>query len=119
MQERTTKKEQKALRGFNRALTQFRLLYPYMTVSQAAVFMSASIAYPEELHIGYIAGQLGESLTVTSRYVSALADKKRDGSAGYGLLETYADPDHRSFKKVRLTARGRDLRENISELLGA
>jgi DNA-binding MarR family transcriptional regulator len=51
-----------------------------------------------------------------SRNCMVLSDWIRAGVPGYGLIESYDDPEYRRRKLVRLTPKGEVLRRKIKEL---
>ena len=51
-----------------------------------------------------------------SRNCATLGDWIKPGQAGYGLIESYDDPEYRRRKLVRLTPKGEVLRKKIKEL---
>lgn len=52
----------------------------------------------------------------TSRNCAALSAWVRSGVPGYGLVESYDDPEYRRRKLVRLTPAGEVLRKKLKEL---
>lgn len=109
----------KELRKLLVALEQFRAINPSMPVQQVQTFLFVCEHEddPNGVSIRDISDALGFSHASASRNVAAFTDWTRHRTEGPSLLTAVEDRMHRSHKKVTLTAKGRHLRDTITELI--
>lgn len=107
------------IRHISIALEQFRNINPNMPVQQVQTFLYVCEHEddPNGVTIKDISDALGFSHASGSRNVAAFSDWTRHKTEGPALLEAHEDRMHRSHKKVTLTAKGRRLRDTITELI--
>jgi DNA-binding MarR family transcriptional regulator len=103
------------LRQLENALAAFSSLSPTsFPVHHAEVFLfvaaNRNVTYDE------IEQALNLSNATVSRTVHALGDTHRKGYSGFGLLETFRDPEEGRRFRVRLTAKGHALIRQLEKL---
>jgi DNA-binding MarR family transcriptional regulator len=103
------------IRQLENALAAFSALSPTaFPVHHAEIFLFVAgkriATYTE------IEDALNLSNSTVSRTVHALGDTHRRGYEGYGLLETYRDPEEGRRFVVRLTAKGHALLRQLEKL---
>lgn len=106
------------LKTLAQALALFRDLDPTAPVQTVQCFCLIASAPKEDIHMIDLQTQMGLASSSTSRNVAALSAHHRLGKPGMNLVENYFDPLDGRYKRVRLTAKGRQLKARIEHLLG-
>jgi DNA-binding MarR family transcriptional regulator len=99
-----------------RCLEEFRKLNPDIKVSAAMAFLM--VCTDDGTTVSGIAQALGIPLATASRYVSELGRTNRYKTPGYGLVEMREVITDRRNKEVRLTAKGRAVRDSLMSCMG-
>lgn len=100
----------------HRVVREFRKLNPDMTLQAVEVFML--IARDEGTSISAIVKQTGISLGGGSCHVAYLGSYDRNKKPGLGLVEQKEVLEDRRTKELKLTSRGRMLRDSLVDILG-
>lgn len=90
---------------------------PTMQVQTIFLFIHTAIFKETTMReLGEITGLSPASM---SRNIAALSKQHRVGKAGHDLLVTSEDPAERRVKRVKLTAKGKKLADEITKVIGA
>ncbi|SMF41917.1 DNA-binding transcriptional regulator, MarR family [Tistlia consotensis] len=102
--------------ALKRAVDVFRLVDAEANLQMVAIFIA--VCQRDGITMKELTTDLEISQSSLSRNVQALNDKPRRGKSGLGLVRTDEDPNDWRRKIVILTARGRQLRAQLSEAIG-
>lgn len=102
------------LMGLRSVIRQFKGQDPFMSAQVMEVFLTVCIG--EDLTILDLGHRLGIPKSTASRHVSYLGQIYRAGKPGLKLVETTETVSDRRTKTIRLTDKGRALRDEIQSL---
>ena len=102
---------------FTRFIEEFRKLDPEMPSQTVHTFLLVAMRGDEGLPQKDLAALLGVEQSTVSRNVSSLDKINRHHQPGLDLVRSVEDPNERRRKVIRLTARGRLLREQLVSIL--
>ena len=92
--------------------------FQFVKLSSAAVqFFYVLCMQTEEITIGELAKITGLEHSVTSRIINALSEERREGLAGYGLVEVYVDIMDRRKRLINLTTKGEQLKNKLYRIM--
>jgi DNA-binding MarR family transcriptional regulator len=106
----------KELGKLSLAVSAVRMLDDALPVQTLAVFLE--IARNDGISINELCDKVGLASSSASRNVAALSDWHWLNKPGLGLVETLPDPKDLRRKTVRLTAKGRQLKEQMAAMIG-
>jgi DNA-binding MarR family transcriptional regulator len=109
---------QPSARKLSSVLSAVRVVDDRMPVQELACFLEVA-SRDGEMGIMELSGILGISQSSASRNVSALSAWHYRKKAGLGLVETVVDPMELRKKNVILTAKGKRLLEQITNILNS
>ena len=107
----------KELGKLSLALSAVRILDDSMPVQTLSVFVE--IAKSEGISVSELADKCGLAGSSASRNVAALSDWHWLKKPGLGLVQTVSDPMDMRRKTVRLTAKGKQLSEQLVGVIKA
>jgi DNA-binding MarR family transcriptional regulator len=90
---------------------EFRKIDPKFPMQWASAF--AFVAENGEPRMSDLERALGLSQTTVSGVVLGLSSGLRPGDEGHELVETFADPEDRRSKRVRLSPKGRRVKASL------
>ncbi len=105
----------KELGKLSLAVSAVRMLDDALPVQTLAVFLE--IAKNEGITINELCDRVGLASSSASRNVAALSGQHWLKKPGLGLVETQTDPQDLRRKTIRLTAKGRQLKDQIIAVL--
>lgn len=98
-----------------RLIREFRKLHPELSCQVAEAFLI--VAMDERTTVGGIADRMGISASAASRHVAHLGKYDRRKNPGLALIEMRESAEDRRIKELRLTAKGRRIRDSITDIL--
>lgn len=104
-----------SLNKAHRLIREFRKLHPELSCQVAETFLM--IALDEGATVSSIGEKMGVSTAAASRHVSHLGKYDRRRNPGLGLVETRETLEDRRVKELRLTAKGRRVRDTLIDLM--
>lgn len=111
----------KGLRTLYQAVQLFRDLDPTLPSQTVVAFLliaaGAATAPEEDIQMRDLQAAMDTSSASVSRNVAVLTIQHRLGKPGLNLVERYEDPRDRRNTRVRLTPKGRALRERLAILM--
>ncbi|MBK8189202.1 MAG: hypothetical protein IPK79_01985 [Vampirovibrionales bacterium] len=93
-------------------------LSPKISLFDTLIFLH--ICLKEEYPLTELGNELGLDTVDTSRKVSALGDRRFAGgkaNEGYNVVYTEADTINRAYKNALLTAKGKEIQEQLLKIL--
>lgn len=93
-------------------------LSPKISLFDTLIFLH--VCLKEEYPLSELGSELGLDTVDTSRKVSALGDRRFAGgkaNEGYNVLYTEADTVHRAYKNALLTAKGKEIQQELIRIL--
>jgi DNA-binding MarR family transcriptional regulator len=110
-----TAEQARLLKGQLNALNPFHKLRETMPLQYVTTFLL--VAADPDQNVTEYAKRAGTSQSLMSRHLADIGAVNRHHKEGFGLVELYADVMDRRNKRVRLTAKGKDIVKKMCEAL--
>lgn len=106
----------KTLKNLAQSIELIRVMDSETSVQGLAIFLA--ISQNDGIGFGTLADQLNIAQSALSRQISSLGERGRRDKPGLGLVVREGDPQDYRRKVVRLTAKGRRVRDQMLAQLG-